>query len=218
MTLTYRAISSFAAIALLAYSVRAQTDEPLRWSDHTCTLRVNPALPPYSFRFIINEDTSEVGAVQSVSSIQIRLNNKPQVLQVLRGFKTYHPFSVGDFEAKDVNFDGYLDILLMYDRGAASTDSHVWLFDPSTGKFRYDKQLSEISNLEPDPLTKTIESNVGFSAGEGDVELYRFEEGKIARISRIETRFNEAIQRSIRITKLFRHNKVISTKVDTLSR
>lgn len=185
--------------------------------DYKYTITIHSTLPPYTLHFIVNEDTSETGAVHSVSRIEIKRSDKPGIFQILKNFKTYHPFGEGAFIAKDLNFDGYLDLMLEYDYGSGGSWSYVWLFSPKTKKFFYHDELSKLSELTPDSSTRTLTTMEQSGACCGTECGYQFVKGKLVQISEKNTWFDERIRRSIRETKLFQKSKVVSVTVDTLA-
>jgi hypothetical protein len=60
----------------------------------------------------------------------------------------------------DVNFDGYLDLRLLYHSGGASGQSvhATYLYNPSTGKFKYHHEFSKLSGMKIDNDSKLITS------------------------------------------------------------
>lgn len=61
----------------------------------------------------------------------------------------------------DYNFDGFLDLSLddWMASGSGGTASEIWLYNPTTDEYEYNKTLSYLGNLRPDPKTKTLYSS-----------------------------------------------------------
>ena len=186
-------------------------------NEYKRTITIHPSLPAYTFRFVINPGFNKVGAKGAVSRIDITRAGDSTICQTLKGFTTYHPFSEYDVEVKDLNFDGYQDLLLMYDNGSGGSWSHVWLFNPRTAKFDYNAQLSEFGSLEPDSAKHSLRSVSQNGACCGEETILGFERGKLVRLS-VQT-MQELDNREVfvRTIKFFQHNKLAATKVDTLS-
>jgi len=217
MTTPTLKLPTLIGIAILLVGISRIASGQSNEIDYKYTITVHSTLPPYTFHLIVNEDKSEVGAVHSVSRIEIRRSDKPGIFQILKKFKTYHPYWEGAFVAKDLNFDGYLDLMLEYDWGSGGRWSHVWLFSPKTKKFIYHDELSKLSTLEPDSPTRTLTTVEQSGACCGTNCVYHFVKGKLDQISEENTWFDERIHRSIRETKLFQKRKVVSVTVDTLA-
>ena len=61
------------------------------------------------------------------------------------------------FGGQDINFDGWLDMLLMTEQGAANAKAEYWLYDPTTERFR---DLGEFPMLRVDAAHKRLSSYV----------------------------------------------------------
>lgn len=81
----------------------------------------------------------------------------------------------------DANFDGHPDIMADFaDGGASPNYSNIfYLFDPVSKQFVYDDALSELSQVEVDPLHQVIRSAWRNGAGQHGAAEYRFINGKL---------------------------------------
>lgn len=88
---------------------------------------------------------------------------------------------------RDVNFDGYTDIVLFSNSyEGSSTSSAVWLFNPETRKFEFNQELSRMTNLAVDPKKKTLTSSNSCCAGLfATRETYQWHGDKIELIERL---------------------------------
>jgi hypothetical protein len=57
------------------------------------------------------------------------------------------------FQAKDINFDGYLDIATLDDYGAKWSGFNYWLFDKRSGRFITNSLTTELRTLEFNEMT-----------------------------------------------------------------
>lgn len=201
--------------------LRAQVHGAATDSVYSCTVLIHANLPKYDFRLYLVSQANELGERYTVSRIEIKLAGESRIVQTLRGRSTTRSFSPGMFKTIDLNFDGYLDLILEYDWPSGGTLACVWLFDPKSGRFKYNEELSEMFDLVPDTSQKTITTTWEKGACCGTVETYRFERGKLVRISEVTDEVDDKtmqnIQRIIRTTKVFRGKKAVSTKIDTLT-
>jgi hypothetical protein len=61
------------------------------------------------------------------------------------------------FRVEDMNFDGYADIFVLTTWGATGNEAGcIWLYDPRTGRFEFNKDFSEIAAFAVHPDTKTL--------------------------------------------------------------
>jgi hypothetical protein len=127
------------------------------------TLRIAPNLPEFSFKVIPEPvPTDQWGNAHStVRDVEVFRADSDAPLQHLTGCdwsaSETPPANSDWFRAEDFNFDGYKDIYVMTNWGATGNQyGCVWLYDPATGRFDYNKQFSELPRYWLDPDTKTI--------------------------------------------------------------
>jgi hypothetical protein len=58
---------------------------------------------------------------------------------------------------QEINFDGWLDLLLMTERGSANAKAEYWVYDPAAGKFR---DLGEFPMFHVDAVHKRLSTYV----------------------------------------------------------
>jgi len=73
-------------------------------------------------------------------TIVVRFNDNRK--QVLTGFRSEVSTGVDYLTLEDINFDGYLDILVVEMTGAKNTPYIYWVFNPQTNKFVYHEELA----------------------------------------------------------------------------
>jgi hypothetical protein len=130
--------------------------------------QIAASLPLFTFKIIPDVRDNENGFPQStLQDIEVFKGDSDQPLQHLTGCdweEMETPPRYGDwFRADDVNFDGYQDIYLLTQWGATGNQyGCVWLYDPTTGHFEYNKEFSELSRYWLDTASKTVRT---FSTG-----------------------------------------------------
>lgn len=138
----------------------------------TFRFEIAPKLPLFSFKIIpdVRDDQNEFPQ-STAQDIEVLKGDDDRPLQRLTGCdldEMEAPLRYGDwFHTDDVNFDGYQDVYLMTMWGA--TGNHygcIWLYNPATGRFYYNKEFSQLSRYWLDPASKTIRT---FERGGPDV-------------------------------------------------
>lgn len=98
-----------------------------------CTFALAPTLGPHSFTFKL-KTTANDGRI--VTAIQVNHGDKPaQSLEVSDDMLPAPPGPTLFFGGVDINFDGYLDLMLITRRGVANAYADYWLYDPKTDTF-----------------------------------------------------------------------------------
>lgn len=82
-------------------------------------------------------------------------------------------------EFADVNFDGYLDLLVLTGFGTGGKSYDVWIFNKKTIAFQKSNDLSHLRNYSINIQEKEIESNSQRGASEGSKYYYKVNNGKI---------------------------------------
>jgi len=102
------------------------------------------------------------------SYVEIYDSSKSKAIQKLKAKNRFDNHGNGwdakfDFELAnivefvDINFDGYLDLRLLYNTGATGNNWYAtYLFNPSIGEFVYHKELSKLSGMKIDQKSKQI--------------------------------------------------------------
>lgn len=99
---------------------------------HPCTFSPGPDVPTYNFTF----ELKTTGNERLVQAIQVA-SQDPKTMQRLSvtGMDTIGLEDNFFFGGVDINFDGFLDLMLITRRGVANAYAAYWIFDHSTGKF-----------------------------------------------------------------------------------
>jgi hypothetical protein len=118
-------------------------------------------------------------------------------------------------ETKDMNFDGYKDILIEYNDGSAGGQYYVWLYNPTTKKFVFNGDFSDLREPTPDSTQRTITSYIANGASGGSIYTYCIKKNKLILLRSEETENNFENKRTIKTIKTFKDENIISIKVDT---
>ncbi|MBC8081952.1 MAG: hypothetical protein H7Z21_01965 [Hymenobacter sp.] len=88
----------------------------------------------------------------------------------------------------DCNFDGHPDLeLYAHSGGAGPNIGHVfYLFDPATEQFVFHEGLSDLTQTQVDPATKTISAGWRNGCCHHGSEAYRFLNGQFTLVARHE--------------------------------
>jgi hypothetical protein len=70
--------------------------------------------------------------------------------------KTHKQINANEFQLIDWNFDGHKDITALASRGSSGCSYWIWNYSPTSGKYNYNRQLSEYLGLEIDTLNQYI--------------------------------------------------------------
>ncbi|HKQ76429.1 MAG TPA: hypothetical protein VJ810_22230 [Blastocatellia bacterium] len=128
-------------------------------------IEINPRLPPYRFRLIPDpsalancDDPSSAGRCPEehprVGRIEISTNGSPTILQTIEvASDAWASMFTQHFQAKDINFDGYLDIATLDGYGAKWSGFNYWLFDKRSGRFIANLLTSELRKLTFNEMT-----------------------------------------------------------------
>jgi hypothetical protein len=181
--------------------------------------RINPSLPEFTFSFFFAFDTlsNPIG----ISRIEIRQafdNRRVQTIKMPKIVHSYQYYKGYIFGAKDMNFDGFLDLLLELGNGD-STGSHkfkVWLYDSKSGNFKFDPQFEDLLNPETDPIAKTITSFSWSSKSPYSKSIYRFEDKKLILFQQEQEECVRSNKYCIRNIASYNNGKITSVTSDTL--
>jgi hypothetical protein len=143
------------------------TANPIESSEAaTFLIRINRKLLPYTIRVIPdpNANSSDVSEPRPtyVGTIEISSQNPSSKAQVIKAETIIWPQRMTHFfKAEDINFDGYLDLAVLYDGGAKWGRYKYWLFDKKTDRFvtnSLTRRLGTLSynTIDLNPKTKEI--------------------------------------------------------------
>jgi len=117
----------------------------------TYTCKIHPKLETYKFR----------GQWRSDIYYELERITVLQSDKVVQHLKCNDCMSYGlMLEFKDMNFDGYDDVITIANAGASNTFYMVWVFDKKSKKFVPKEKFRELCGPEPNPDTKTIHTHM----------------------------------------------------------
>ena len=155
------------------------------------TAQPNPEAPPQA------QPTVTGDPIPGLAGYGVELgldpaNGRISALLVYRGQKQWQELKVctpeavpregpvGTMDTADYNFDGHYDLALETAFKGGNASYCIWLFEPKTGRFILSKQLSQLTNVRPDPKTHTV---ISTSKGECGPcyheESYRWTKGQL---------------------------------------
>jgi hypothetical protein len=149
-----------------------------------------------TFPFVLATDEKEMpafniydngkvdGDFQSADTIVIHYGDKAS--QVITGFTSDIWKDVSLVRMEDLNFDGYLDILIPEFTGAKNTPFLYWIYEPESGEFISHPEL-EATDPIIDLQHKQIISHWSGSAISSGTDKYVFQDGSFYLIEREET-------------------------------
>ncbi len=115
-----------------------------------CSFTIHQDLPLYIIRIVGIRGQNEI------ERVEIYPETNPKSIQTFSEFNTY-PLTERVFEAKDINFDVYLDIGTIAWYGTAGfTGYQYWIFDPGSNNFLLDTQFVNLANPKLLPEKKQI--------------------------------------------------------------
>jgi hypothetical protein len=159
-------------------------------------VEISPRLAPHLFRLIPGTDTRWSENPRLVGRIEISRIGDDRVLQTIDVIAVE---DVSDFTrtfcARDINFDGYLDIMVLSEHGAKWGSYQYWLFDPISGKFITSELTRQLGEIKANTYVWSSESrtlHVGFlNLDQARIgETYRIEDAGLKLIE-IEDRLKD---------------------------
>jgi len=174
-----RNVFYFSVVFVSLASASARGQAPADMHDcRPCTFSPGPSTPAYSFTF----DLKTEGKERSVQAIQaVNLSSKASQKLPVTGMVPVGQEENFFFGGVDVNFDGFLDLMLITRRGTANAYAAYWLFDPKTGTF---KSLGTYPVFRVDQAKKQLSTyERGGSGGlVYESKVYEFANGRLALI------------------------------------
>jgi len=164
-------------------------------------IEVNAKLPPYRFTLIREPEAAADGVIHHAGRIEISRPGTEQILQTIEVRSNWND-SVCLFEARDVNFDGYLDIFFIREGNGTWGSRDYYLFDAPSGRFIANDLTDDLDQLQDNGLEidwKTREIRAHFLAGLcGGKDIYRITNGRLVKTQedtvRIDTGGNRCVQ------------------------
>jgi len=162
---------------------RGSGNEPV-----TLVVQIHPKLPAYQFRLV--PDLSATGNYSErrrhVGRIEISQFGSGMALQTIE-VESHSDFLsfIQWFTARDMNFDGYLDIAATDDRGAQWMSFNYWLFDDRSGRFvsnAFTDQLRQqlaANSIDLDPKVQEIHASYLGRECPGGQSIFKVENGHL---------------------------------------
>jgi hypothetical protein len=133
-----------------------------------------------------NDDVANVGKVIITDDVSGKIfqlhsfNYSPEETEV-------YTSAIGtDIRTMDLNFDDYLDIMLPFSQGSGSVYYYVYLYNPATNQFDFEKSQGIIkimgSIIFTEFETKSIFSFHRVGGGDYFVGVYQWQNGKFAEL------------------------------------
>jgi hypothetical protein len=135
-----------------------------------CTVVLHEGSPPADFRFI-TETVPQGRVVRAIvferGGHTVQKLNVPSMTPLVQDESFF-------FGGQDINFDRWLDLLFMTERGAANSKAEYWVYDPGTDLFR---DLGEFPIFRVDAVHKRLSTYVSNGPAGLDFEKrdYAFE-------------------------------------------
>lgn len=122
-------------------------------------------------------------------------------------FQSLYVSTQDDFEgrpgivAKDLDFDGYPDLDILYLLGASNSQHTFFFYNPNESAFEA-RNIGAIwlSNYTLYPEKQLVYNYIHDSAATGTSELYRWENGRLRLVRRAEIRFDEQAPMTLILT------------------
>jgi hypothetical protein len=143
-----------------------------------CTIVLRDGFPPADFRFKL--ETVPQGRVVKAIVFErgghtVQELNAPPMTPLAEDESFF-------FGGQDINFDGWLDLLFMTQRGAANSKAEYWVYDPAADRFR---DLGEFPMFRVDAAHKRLSTYVSNGPAGLDFEKrdYAFEDNDLVVMS-----------------------------------
>lgn len=133
----------------------APTENVRAGRSYTCVLRAGSA----PLRVTLVPDT----ATNTISRIELRRDSETTPFQTLTEGQTESPYRGAEFfSARDVDGDGYLDLLLLSEWGVTGNSYyHVWRWNAADNRFVFDSTLGTVASPTPVPGRPCVTTRAG---------------------------------------------------------
>jgi hypothetical protein len=145
------AYSLAAVLALQTLAVRPQAGPRYVERCDSCTIVLRDGTPPADFRL---ETVPQGRMVKTI--VFERADHTVQKLDV----PSMTPLASDEsffFGGQDINFDGWLDLVLMTQQGSVNAKAEYWVYDPAVDQFR---DLGEFPMFRVDTAQKRLSTYV----------------------------------------------------------
>jgi len=126
-------------------------------------------------------------------------------------------FESNEFQLIDWNFDGAKDITVLYNCGSGGCAYWIWNYSPTTNKFIFNKELSEVLGLEIDTADQFIVFHYRDGYSEERWDSMKYVNSKLQFVKgRYRERWNDSLGNSwVKNTYSKMVNNVLVTNVDS---
>jgi hypothetical protein len=180
--------------------------------NYECVLRAQS--PPIHVELVA--DTS----ANRISRIVLRRAFETSPFQTLTEGQSEAPYRGADFFlGRDLDGDGYLDLLLLSDWGVTGNNYyHVWRWNAPASRFVFDSALSAIASPTPVAGQPCVASrSTGGDAGRlYDAATLCFQHGKWLQTSSETQRWDRRARAYVHTVRERRGDSVVVTRVDTV--
>lgn len=134
-----------------------------------CKFSPGGDVSPYSFTF----ELKVKGSARSVEAITVTGGGSAAQTLPVTGMEPIGEADSFFFGGVDINFDGYLDLVLVLDQGGANSHAAYWIFDPEKKTF---KPLGTYPTFTVDKEKQQLTTYVrgGFAGLSYDSRAYKF--------------------------------------------
>jgi hypothetical protein len=195
-----------------AADTTALTEDVRAGRSYTCVLRRGePAL---------RVDLVADPAANTISKIELRHGSERTPFQTLTEGQTEPPYRGAEFfAARDLDADGYLDLLLLSAWGVTgNTFYRVWRWNAAANRFVFDSTLS--ATAAPEPVAGrpcvTTRSTAGHAGRVYDAATLCLERGRWIQVAGENQRWNERMRVYLRTIRERRRDSLAVTRVDTV--
>jgi hypothetical protein len=99
------------------------------------------------------DQPTDSGGHSIVGTIEVSTGSPPTLCQTLLVWGADRAQIKSMFEVLDLNFDGYPDLLTLYEAGAKAGRRSLWLYEPSAGRYSTNSVTAEFQNISHHTLT-----------------------------------------------------------------
>ena len=190
----------------------ASTEDVRRGRNYRCI--VHPGQP--AFQVALVADSSENRIVR----IELRRTGDPAPFQTLTEDEDESPYRGAEvFTGRDLDNDGYLDLLLLNDWGVTGNRYYrVWRWTPTRQQFVFDTTLSALSSPTPLPGRPCVHgrANAGDAGMSYDAVTVCLENENWSRVTVESQRRDVRLDSFVHELRERRGNALVLTHVDTV--
>jgi hypothetical protein len=149
-------------------------------------IQISSQLAPYRFTLIPEPAAAVDENLHHVGRIEISKPGADAILQTIEVKSNWNDSVCRLFDAKDVNFDGYLDISVVREGAGTWASRDYYLFDPQSGRFITNDVTHDLDELKDNGISvdwKEHEIRASFMVSLcGGMDVYRIENGRLVKV------------------------------------